>query len=217
LTIEKNKLARAIALALKNNWKQTWGSSLMRAQFIIGSVLVIVISTMLPTFFNLIQKRNGPVLNDWVLAAIPSHNVSWVIFTIIWGTGAYALWRGIQKPTIYITYVWTFIFVTMLRILSITLLPLDPPRGLIVLTDPLTGVFYGQSNITKDLFFSGHTSILYMVYLCLEGKREKTIALIATITVACLLLVQHVHYTVDVIAAPVIVYPVYRFVKYLLG
>ena len=172
---------------------------------------------MLPSFFNLIQKRDGPVLNDWVLAALPAHNVSWEIFTVIWGIGFYALWRGIEKPTIYITYLWTFIFITILRVLAISLVPLNPPDGLIVLTDPLTAVFYGRSTITKDLFFSGHTSILFLAFLCLERKWDKILALTGTIIVVCLLLVQHVHYTIDVLAAPIIIYPVFRVVKYLLN
>jgi hypothetical protein len=212
-----NYVARPIAIALRDNWKQTWGSHIQRAQIIIGSILVVAISFMLPAFFNFIQKRDGVVLNDWVLSTIPAHNVSWAIFSIIWGTGLYALWRGIEKPTIYISYIWTFIFVIILRVLTISLIALDPPKGLITLTDPLTGVFYGESNITKDLFFSGHTSILYMCYLCLERKNDKMVALAATLTVACLLLVQHVHYTIDIVAAFIIVYPVNKFVKYLLA
>jgi len=165
----------------------------------------------------MIQKRTGPELNDWVLAAIPPHNVSVAIFTVIWGIGFYALYRAMEKPTIYITYLWTFIFITILRMLAISLVPLNPPTGLIVLTDPLTAVFYGRSTITKDLFFSGHTSILFLVFLCLERKWDKILALIGTIIVACLLLVQHVHYTIDIIAAPIIIYPVFRVVKYLLN
>ncbi len=178
---------------------------------------MLIITFMLPPFFNLIQKRNGPVLNDWVLAAIPPHNVSVAIFAVIWGMGFYALYRAMEKPTIYITYLWTFIFITILRVLAISLIPLNPPPGLIVLTDPLTAVFYGRSTITKDLFFSGHTSILFLLILCLEKKSDKILATVATIIVACLLLVQHVHYTIDVIAAPIIIYPVHRVVKYLLN
>jgi hypothetical protein len=210
-------VARSIALTLRNNWKQTWNSSLQRAQLLIGTVLMLIITFMLPPFFNLIQKRNGPVLNDWVLAAIPPHNVSVAIFAVIWGMGFYSLYRAMEKPTIYITYLWTFIFITILRVLAISLIPLNPPPGLIVLTDPLTAVFYGRSTITKDLFFSGHTSILFLLILCLEKKSDKILATIATIIVACLLLVQHVHYTIDVIAAPIIIYPVHRVVKYLLN
>jgi hypothetical protein len=210
-------MARSISIALKKNWKQTWSSHMLRAQFIIGSLLMVAITCMLPAFFNTIQKRDGALLSDWVLAAIPAHNVSWMIFTIIWGFGLYALWRAIEKPTIYIMYVWALFFVIVLRVLSISIIALDPPKGLIAMADPITGIFYGQSNITKDLFFSGHTSVLYLAYLCLERKTDKIIALCSTFAVAILLLVQHVHYTVDVIAAFIIVYPVYRLVKYLLG
>jgi hypothetical protein len=210
-------VARTITLILKRNWRQTWNSSLQRAQMILGSVLILIIISILPTFFNLIEKRNGTVLNDQILAAIPTHNVSWAIFTILWSMGLYALFRAIQKPSIYITYVWGLIFVLIVRVLTISLIPLNPPAGLIVLNDPITGLFYGESTITKDLFFSGHTSTLYLIFLCLEKKRDKILAFIATISVAFLLIVQHVHYTIDIIAAPLIVYPLYRLIKYLLN
>ncbi|HVV54325.1 MAG TPA: phosphatase PAP2-related protein [Mucilaginibacter sp.] len=209
-------MARTITVALKRNWKRTWSSSLQRAQIIIGSILITLISCLLPSFFNMIEKRSGSVLNDRVLAAIAPHDVSWAIFTIIWGVGLYALWRGIQKPSIYITYIWSLIFVCILRIITISLVPLDPPKGLVILTDPLTAVFYGRSTITKDLFFSGHTSVLFLIFLCLERKIDKIIGLVATTIVAVLLLVQHAHYTVDIVAAPIVAYPVYRFVKFLL-
>lgn len=85
--------------------------------------------------------------------------------------------------------------------------------GLIPLVDPLTGYFYGHEAITKDLFFSGHTATLVMIYLNLERKNDKRIALVATLIVMLLLMVQHIHYTVDILAAPVIVYCCYRFTR----
>ncbi|MBS1503264.1 MAG: hypothetical protein JST32_14445 [Bacteroidetes bacterium] len=209
-------MARSTTIALKKNWRRTWNSSLQRAQIIVGSVLITIISCLLPFFFKLIEKRDGVTLNDWVLNAIPAHDVSWIIFTIIWGMICYGLWLGIQKPTIYINFIWSLIFVMILRVLAISLVPLDPPKNLVVLTDPLTAIFYGRSTITKDLFFSGHTSILFLIFLCLERKADKIIALLATISVACLLLVQHAHYTIDIIVAPIATFGVYLFVRYLL-
>ncbi len=210
-------MARTTAIAIKKYWQQAWNSKIQRTQLIVGVAVFTAIAFLLPSFFNLIQKREGTVLNDWLLAAIPPHNVSVPIFVIIWGTGLFAMWRSIQKPRIFITYVWGFIFITIVRVITISLIPLNPPVGLIILTDPLTGVFYGQSTITKDLFFSGHTSTLFLMFLCLERRNDKIIALIATIAVMCLLLVQHVHYTIDIITAPFVVYALYRLVKYLLN
>jgi membrane-associated phospholipid phosphatase len=85
--------------------------------------------------------------------------------------------------------------------LTITLVPLDPPAGLIGLVDPIGNFFYGKSYVTKDLFFSGHTSTVFLLYLCLPGRKDRMIALAVTALVAFLLLVQHVHYTLDVLGA----------------
>ena len=170
----------------------------------------------LPFFFAHIQKRKGVVLNDWVLAHIPPHNVSVLIFAIIWGMVLLILIRTINKPSIYITYCWTLIFVYIVRFVTISVVALDPPIGLIPLVDPLSSVFYGNATITKDLFFSGHTTTMVLIFLCLERRTDKIIALIAAFAVAYLLLVQHIHYTIDILAAPIVVYPCYRLTRYLL-
>jgi hypothetical protein len=104
-------------------------------------------------------------------------------------------------------------FVTVARVTCIALVPLSPPIGFIPLTDPLSGAFYGEANITKDLFFSGHTATLMTIFLCLRGKIDRLIGLLAVVTIAILLLIQHIHYTIDILAAPVIVYLVYSLTK----
>jgi len=96
------------------------------------------------------------------------------------------------------------------------MVPLDPPVGLIPLSDPVTGIFYGESNITKDLFFSGHTATVTLMFLCLQKKNDKIVAFTAIIILAVLLLVQHVHYTIDILAAPLIVYSLFRLTRFLL-
>jgi len=171
---------------------------------------MIIVVFILPVFFGYIEKRKGVLLDDWVLDQIPPHNVSVLIFSIIWGMILFALIRAIYNPSIYITYCWSLIFVVIARFICITLVPLDPPAGLIPLTDPLTGIFYGHAVITKDLFFSGHTAILTLIVLCLKRKTDKLIGSLAVILVAFLLLVQHIHYTIDILAAPVIVYAIYH-------
>jgi PAP2 superfamily C-terminal len=197
-------------------WKKTWAISKSRRQLISGTVIMLSIVYMLPLFFNHIEKRNGVVLNDWLLAIIPAYNVSVLIFAVIWSMIVLILIRAIYKPSIYINYCWTLVFVSLARLACITLVPLNPPVGLIKLTDPLTGVFYGESVITKDLFFSGHTATLTLIVLCLEKKNDKIIGIIATVVVAFLLLVQHIHYTIDILAAPIITYLCYTLTRYFL-
>lgn len=182
---------------------------------IIGTVIAAGIIFSLPFFFAVIQKRKGVVLNDWLLARIPPHDVSVLIFALIGAMALLILTRAIQNPSIYITYCWTFIFVYIVRFVTLSLVPLDPPPGLVPLVDPINSFFSGNAVITKDLFFSGHTATMVQIFLCLEKRRDKLIALIAAVAIACLLLVQHIHYTIDVLAAPVVVYPCYRLTRYL--
>jgi hypothetical protein len=202
--------------SLKDNWTVIWNSRYKRYQMIIGTVIMLAVIFTLPFFFGHIEKRKGALLNDWLLARIPPHNVSVLIFAIIWSMVLLILIRAINNPSIYITYCWTLIFVCILRFVSISVVALDPPLGLIPLVDPLSSVFYGNAAITKDLFFSGHTSTMFLIFLCLERKKDKIIALIGTVVVAFLLLVQHIHYTIDIMAAPIVVYTCYRLTRYFL-
>ncbi|MNT60082.1 hypothetical protein D3C72_1976390 [compost metagenome] len=101
-----------------------------------------------------------------------------------------------------LTALWSFIFLCIARIITISLVPLDPPTDIVHLSDPCSIFFYHANVITKDLFFSGHTATVFLVALCLERKRDKMIAYVASGIIAVLLLIQHVHYTIDIIAAP---------------
>lgn len=201
--------------SLKHNWTVTWNSRARRYQMIIGTVIVAAIIFSLPFFFDHIQKREGAVLNDWLLARIPPHDVSVLIFALIGAMALLILIRAVNNPSIYITYCWTLIFVYIVRFVTLSLVALDPPIGMVPLVDPISSAFSGSTVITKDLFFSGHTATMVQIFLCLEKRTDKIIAFIAAVTVACLLLVQHIHYTIDVLAAPMVVYPCYRLTRYL--
>jgi hypothetical protein len=206
----------SMTLFLDNSWIKAWKSPTQRAQIVIGSILLFSTFGFLPSFFNHIEKRNGITLNDPLLSVIPAHNVSLAIFILVWGMGIFLIFRAIKNPNIYINYIWSLLFVTIARLITISLVPLNPPMGIIIISDPLTNLFYGQHVVTKDLFFSGHTSIIVLATLCLEKKQDKVIGIIATLMVASLLLVQHIHYTLDVIAAPIFAYLLYRLAKLVL-
>lgn len=207
----KIQVQRTNTLTLKQNWKSVWNSSLHRLLTIWGSVLLAIVLSILPHFFQTIEQRNGGIrINDWVLNALPAINVSTYIFLIIWGLGALTTFRAIGKPIIYTKYIWLYSFVVISRMLTITLVPLVPPARLVELIDPLTGIFYGHTVVTKDLFYSGHVSTIMCMVLCLEKKSDKWLAAIGAVIVGVLLLIQHVHYTIDVIAAPLIVYALFK-------
>lgn len=187
---------------LKKNWQLSWENAGFKLKLIVGMAILVLIFLMLPSFFQYIENRNGTVLNDWLLAAIPAEDVSIPIMILIWGMIFLFTARVIAKPQLFLRFLIAYVLITSTRCLTIYLVPLAPPHNMIELTDPLTGVFYGGQSISKDLFYSGHTSLLFLIYLCIEKKVDKYLAGFSVLAVGILLLVQHVHYTTDVVFAP---------------
>src|SRR5262249_28485049 len=109
------------------------------------------------------------------------------------------IYRAAQTPQLFLNFLWAYILLLIFRTVTITVIPLDPPSGLIPLVDPLSNFFYGDKFVTKDLFFSGHTSTVFLLCLNFRSSSDRKVALIATVVVAMLLLIQHVHYTLDVV------------------
>lgn len=199
--------------SVKNVWKRTWRLTNKRRLIIVGTVIMLSVVFTMPLFFAHIEKRQGSLIKDPVLAAVPAYNVSILIFAVIWGMALLILYRALYKPSIYIIYCWSLIPITIARFITISIVPLAPPIGLIPLSDPLTGVFYGQALITKDLFFSGHIATLTLMFLCLEKRNDKILGFLAVIVVAFLLVVQHIHYSIDILASPGITYICYRLTR----
>ncbi len=201
---DQQKVNQAIARA----WRKAWGNKDFRSKTIAGSLLLFAIMATMPYFFSHIETRKGIRLDDWFLHALPAFDVSVATFFIIWSMTLFLLFRSAQNPGIFIVALYTLIMLSLTRMLTIYLIPLNPPLGIIPLRDPLSSLFYGGPSIfiSKDLFFSGHTSAQFMIFLCLEKRKDKLLALASTLLVALLVLVQHVHYTVDVIAAIVFTY-----------
>jgi hypothetical protein len=190
----------------KQNWLRSLQHASFRKSLIPACILVAGILSSMPFFFQTIEKRDGTMLHDWVLDQIPPHNLSVAIFIVIWSTALLALIRAIKDPEIFILFAWSYVFVSLMRALTITFIPLLPPLRLVVLTDPLSNTFYGNVTITKDLFFSGHTSTIFLIFLCLKKKSDRIFTLTAVFLLAIFLLIQHIHYVIDVVAAPLFTY-----------
>lgn len=187
-------------------WKSNWQSSDYRKKLIIGLILISFILLSLPFFYQAIEQRNGISFNDYLLAWLPAYDLSLFIFTVIWSMTLLTFSRFKQDPNIFLTFLWGFILINLSRFVSIGLIPLNAPADLIPIHDPISNHFYGPKFITKDLFFSGHTAAMFLMFLCLKKRTDKILALLATIFIGVAVLLQHVHYTMDVVMAPLITY-----------
>ena len=193
------------------SWSEAWQLKSFRNKTFVALALIAIILLLLPSFFAFIEKREGMVLQDFVLERLPATDVSIPTFIIIWSVVLLVFYRIYQNPSIFLVVAYGFILMCIARVLTISLLPLNPPPGLITLKDPIANIAYGGKGIfiTKDLFYSGHTGNMFLFFLCLQAKWDKIIALAASFMVGILVLIQHIHYSVDVIAAFIFTYFLY--------
>lgn len=199
----------------KNNsilflWKSKFVEKNFRNEFLIVISVLIISLTSLSNFLLYNELRKGSVINDPILNLFSPVDVTWITFIIIYAGILSAVIYLIKYPELLTLAFLTYSITALMRLAAMYTLPLEAPVNIIPLNDPFVQ-FFGTGNILlKDLFFSGHTSTLFLLYLVIENKKLKLIFLILTISVAFCVLIQHVHYTVDVLAAPFFTYGSYR-------
>lgn len=164
-------------LEQQQTWPDAWRQPVFRKKFVLVWALILPLLAAFPVFFQHIEKREGIILNDWLLNQISVRNVSLPVFIFIWGAALLAIVRCVKSPQTLLLLLWTYLLVSLSRMACIWLVPLNAPPHLIPLIDPLTNFFYGKQYITKDLFFSGHTSSVFIIFLGLKKKWDKVLTL----------------------------------------
>jgi hypothetical protein len=194
---------KAYFLKVKQNWRNAINNKAFKADLLFGLVTMVVLFVFTSFYFDYIEYLpNGTVLNDWVLRRLPAKDVSAPI--VFFETSVFILFfvRSSTNPLMFLTFLISCILVFATRDITIGITQLRPPIGIIELNDPISDLVYKSGFIERDLFYSGHVSILFLIYLSLRKKADKYYTLFSLITVGFLILIQHVHYTVDVISAP---------------
>jgi len=192
-----------------------WAEELRDAEFrrealLTGVVLGAALAT-LSHFLLWVEHRPGVVLPDPLLDLLPPRDLAWAAFLLIYAgiIGGVALLA--KQPRLLLVAVQAYVVMLVLRMAAMSVVPLDACPGMIPLEDPLVQRLGSGVVLTKDLFFSGHTSTFFLLFLAVPGGRTvKALFLAGTVGVAACVLWQHVHYSVDVLAAPVFAYASYR-------
>lgn len=185
-----------------NSWRLFFSDKIDFVTFSLLALTTYIFMVVNSSFLLYAELRDGYVLEDYILNKIPAINVSILLFSITYTAIVLGLGSAFKNPYNGQWVMMSCITITILRMLTMYMLPLEPPANIIPLRDPfLESTFYGGEVLTKDLFFSGHTSSVLCLALIVENKRLKYYLLVSASLIGILLLLQHVHYTIDIIAA----------------
>ena len=191
------------------SWREASKQPLFRVIIVATAVLLVIVLVLYSSFLKHIDVRQGSILNDPVLVLFPAQDFSTITFLLIYGCLVGGLLSLVPSPRHLAVAMLSYALMVGIRMCAMYVLPLDPPEGMIILRDPVVEVFGPGAVLTRDLFFSGHTGTLFILFLTARMTALRLLFGIATLTVAVLLLWQHVHYTVDVLAAPFFTLPAF--------
>ena len=204
LAVPDSAVAPRVGSQQKQSWPQAWGQTSFRLRLGLIVLLLLGLLPVVPGFYHYIQSRPGRLLPDPLLALLPVHDVSGPTFALIYGAIAATLIYLLPRPQLLLRALWAYYFLQLFRMATLWLLPLEPPTSLLLLHDPVMDRLFEVTTqpIVRDLFFSGHTATMALLVLAGRGRRWRTALGLMTVAVGLLVLVQRVHYSYDVLAAP---------------
>lgn len=196
---------------------RTWQITRRHARvrwWLLASVLFSLVSVQLLLHqLRLAEVRPGVVLNDPILGLLPVADLSVPIFVIEYGCALAVLFQLLNHPIRLAIGFFGYGAVLLFRWATISLVPLDPPHDIVLLIDPVVEAMGGGPIFTKDLFFSGHTAAMVMFTLCAPKRRWRLVFGCLTVVIGIMLMIQRVHYAVDVFVAVFMAYGGWRLAR----
>jgi hypothetical protein len=180
---------------------------------VIAFCLVTLVGMVLfmPYYYReLLGPKQGYLLDDPVLNFFTpedwSNSVNFILGLALVQT-IVMYWK---EPGVILTAVLTYCLVNILRALSMYSVTLEPPADMILLIDPISALFvYPDEAFAKDLFFSGHVSTMMAMVFVERNRLWFWTKAGGTALMSLFLAWQHVHYTVDLVVAPIVAYLAY--------
>lgn len=184
-------------------WKNVRSDRQLLLRFGVAAIGLAVALLAYTQFLTRIEQRQGVAFLDPLHVLFAPVDLTWVTFSMVYGA---VLGAGIVLLREPLALLWAMQAYTMHALLRMTMmwaLPLDPPITMIPLIDPVvSAVTSGGAPLTRDLFYSGHVGTLVVLSMVAPQRWARRTMATLTALVGIAVILQHVHYTVDVLVAP---------------
>jgi hypothetical protein len=198
-----------------SRWRSAWRLRDFRDQLLVSLIGLLIAALLMLVFLDYFETRTGVILNDPLLSLFSPVDLRWITYSFIYS----GLLLGLASLSLYpftlLLALRAFVAMTVLRMVCLFLLPLDPPSGMIPFLDPYMQIPGVPPVFTRDLFFSWQIAVMSIFVYTAQWRDMKIIFSAVGFVVAVLLLVQHVHYSIDLFGAPCFAYVAYGIAKWL--
>jgi hypothetical protein len=200
--IKKNSILSAHIETFSVSKKYVVYSSVVGLLFLTLSLFVNFAANVFAT------NRMGNPVNDIILDNIQTYNVSVFFFQGFGIFLAFAAALLIVRPKRIPFALKSLAIFILVRSSFIILTHMGPPANEMVF-DP--GTISKKLTVGGDLFFSSHTGLPFLVALLFwENKKYRYIFLALSFVFGAVVLLGHLHYSIDVFSAFFITYGIYH-------
>ena len=183
--------------------------------FLSGSVLLII-SLVVQFFISGYVTRSGSgSVTDIVLSNTRVYDVGGIF---VWGTIiliAICFFMALARPN-YIPFAIKSVAVfTLIRAVFVSLTHISPFPTHVIISSPFFNKEVFNGILTgNDLFFSGHTGMPFLLALMFwDNKKLRFLFLGFSLMFAVVVLLGHLHYSIDVLSAFFITYSIFQICK----
>lgn len=153
-------------------------------------------------------------VGDLLLDNIPTINLEF-IFT--WGmvglTLLIFLYPLLFRPELVPFTIKCYAVLLYIRTFSILLINVGPPHGFFYDSYKLGQNVFDDMAFRNDLFFSGHTAFPFLAFLIFKDSWIRWVFLAGSIIEGITVLLMHIHYSIDVVAAFFVSFGAYSICK----
>jgi len=183
--------------------------------FSAGVAFLFLIAGIVITYFAIIyatERASNPV-TDIILSNIPVFDIDGLFLygpIVFWIIIAWYLFSDVKKIPFTLKSIGVFLFVRSLFLIMTHIGPV--PSQIQINVAGALGVFAAGN----DLFFSSHTGLPFLMALLFWDKKYlRYFCLAASGFFGAVVLLAHVHYSIDVFAAFFITYGIFHIALYL--
>lgn len=181
---------------------------LIAAIFLVGSAFIF---TRFLAFHEVRVDASGWRFTDEFMNLFPIADCSYFIFSITYGSMVLYALLEYKKPMFVSKLMFAYGLLMLFRIATLSLLPLKEPESLVYLEDPFLNNLIYPGDIETDLFFSGHSGLLFLMFFL----SKRIIFLLLGLILGIFLMIQRVHYSIDILAAIPFAYIIVRSVEFI--
>jgi hypothetical protein len=191
-------------------WYERWAECLKNKKFLASAAVgfLFFAASIVVSFFAIVyatESASQPV-TDFVLSNIPVFDVDGLFIygpVVFWLVVFVYLISEPKKIPFSLKSIALF---TIIRSAAISLTHIGPfPTHALISSSGILGVFTNGN----DLFFSGHTGLPFLMALIFWDKKPmRYFCLTASVIFGAVVLMAHLHYSIDVFAAFFITYSI---------